>query len=322
MNILVTGGAGFIGSHLVDRLLERGHRVAVIDDLSTGCRGLAPDGAELHAIDLCDAAAGEAIDRLRPDAAFHLAAQTSVVRAMREPHQDARVNIRGTMLLLEHLARHRPRVLVNSSTGGAIYGEPDRLPADEDCTVRPTSPYGASKHAAETYCRIFCEGMATRHVSLRYGNVFGPRQSPAGEAGVIAIFADAMLRDRQPVIYGDGKQERDYVFVEDVVDANLRALDSDAEGVFNIGTGLGSAVSEVFAAVARETGCGKPPRHAPARAGEVQRIRLDASRAERVLGWRPRVSFEEGIRRTVEHLRAAGEESDGGTERSALDGSG
>ena len=304
MRILVTGGAGFIGSHLVDRLVADGHQVAVVDDLSTGMRSHVCPTATLHEADIRGPGLTAAFDQAKPEAVFHLAAQTSVIRSIRDPRSDAEVNILGTLEVVKQCMMRGVRQLVFSSTGGALYGDPARLPAAEALPPRPVSPYGASKLAAEAYVAAMCPPAGIRYTALRYGNVYGPRQNPSGEAGVIAIFASAMLRGGQPVIYGDGRQERDYVYVGDVVDANVRALESGGDMVVNIGTGEGTSVEQVFRAVAAETGYTGQPAYSEGRPGEVHRIHLDASLASAALDWRARIAFPEGIRRTVASFRA------------------
>ena len=259
-----------------------------------------------HQGDICDEDLSTVFEASAPDAVFHLAAQTSVVRSARDPVRDARVNVLGTLHVLQQAIAHGVQRFIFSSTGGALYGNPARLPATETLPPRPTSPYGASKLAAEAYLAALCPLAGIRYTALRYGNVYGPRQDPFGEAGVVAIFAQAMLRGARPVIFGDGSQERDYVFVSDVVEANLLALEARTDTICNIGTGEGISVRQVFDAVAAEANYQGNPAHAAERPGEVRRVHLDAGLAARELGWKPRVSFPEGIRRTV--LSFLGEE--------------
>ena len=308
MRAVVTGGAGFIGSNLVDALLERGDEVTVLDDLSTGRReNLEPAlaaGAELVDLDIRDAEAVIAVlERLRPRAVFHLAAQIDVRRSTRDPAFDARVNVEGTINLLQAALRARVARFVNTSTGGAIYGEARVLPAPEDHPVAPEAPYGQSKFAAEGYCELFrrLHGLST--VSLRYSNVYGPRQDPLGEAGVIAIFCGRLLAGERPTVFGDGLQTRDYVYVDDVVRANLLAVGSPAGGAFNIGRGVETTVLELVEALAPHARDGFEPEHAPARPGEVRHNALDSTRAEAELGWRATVGLDEGLERTLGSLR-------------------
>jgi UDP-glucose 4-epimerase len=308
MKTLVTGGAGFIGSNLVDALTARGDEVAVVDDLSTGRRqnldqALA-QGAELIELDIRDGQAlSDAVERVAPEAIFHLAAQIDVRKSVADPANDSRVNVEGTINVLRAALAHGVKRVINTSTGGAIYGEGQIIPAPEDHPVAPESPYGTSKFCAEQYCALFTRlhGMST--ISLRYGNVYGPRQDPLGEAGVIAIFCGKLLDGGRPTIFGDGEQTRDYVFVGDVVDANLRAVDSDATGSFNVGRGVQTSVLDIVNALAAHSSNGFEADHAPARSGEVQHIALDPSRTKAALGWEAQVDLEQGLARTLESLR-------------------
>jgi UDP-glucose 4-epimerase len=308
MKTLVTGGAGFIGSNLVDALVARGDDVAVIDDVSTGKRDnleqALADGAELIELDVRDAdAVSSALERVRPEVVFHLAAQIDVRRSVADPAHDSRVNVEGTINVLNAARASGARRVVNTSTGGAIYGEGQIIPAPEDHPVAPEAPYGLSKFCAENYCALFTRLHGLSTVSLRYGNVYGPRQDPLGEAGVIAIFCGKLLDGGRPKIFGDGKQTRDYVFVGDVVEANLRAADSDANGAFNVGRGVQTSVLDIVAALAIHSDNGFEADHAPARPGEVQHIALDASRSKAELGWQAQVDLDEGLARTLDSLR-------------------
>jgi UDP-glucose 4-epimerase len=307
MRAIVTGGAGFIGSNLVDALLERGDDVTVIDDLSTGKRenleGALSNGAKLAELDIRDAGAvAEAVEATRPEAIFHLAAQIDVRKSAADPANDARINVEGTINVLNAALASDVGRVVNTSTGGAIYGEGKILPAPEDHPVAPEAPYGQSKFCAEGYCALFkrLHGLST--VSLRYGNVFGPRQDPLGEAGVIAIFCGKLLAGERAIIFGDGLQTRDYVYVSDVVAANLAAVDSNSDGAFNIGTGKETSVLDIVEVLAAH-GDGFGADHAPERPGEVRQIYLDTSRAEGELGWQAKVDLKEGLERTLASLR-------------------
>jgi UDP-glucose 4-epimerase len=308
MKTLVTGGSGFIGSNLVDALVARGDDVAVIDDLSTGKRenleqALA-NGAELIELDVRDAeGVATAVKRLGPEAIFHLAAQIDVRKSVSDPAHDSRVNVEGTINVLNAAHAAGVRRVVNTSTGGAIYGEGQIIPAPEDHPVAPEAPYGLSKFCAENYCALFTRLHGLSTISLRYGNVYGPRQDPLGEAGVIAIFCGKLLEGGRPQIFGDGKQTRDYVFVGDVVDANLRAADSDATGPFNVGRGVQTSVLDIVEALAAQSANGFEADHAPARTGEVQHIALDASRSKAELGWEAQVDLDQGLARTLDSLR-------------------
>ena len=308
MRALVTGGAGFIGSNLVDALVGRGNQVTVIDDLSTGRRenleAALSNGAELVEQDVRDAGAvAAAFERTRPELVFHFAAQIDVRRSVAETAFDARVNVEGTINVLEAARGVGVRRIVNTSTGGAIYGEGRILPAPEDHPVAPEAPYGQSKFAAEGYCDLYARihGLAT--VSLRYGNVFGPRQDPLGEAGVVAIFCGRLLAGERPTIFGDGRQTRDYVYVGDVVEANLAAAHSEIAGPVNIGRGAPVSVLELVDALGRLAGRDLDPEFGPRRPGEVQDIHLDVARARAELGWEARVGVDEGLERTLGSLR-------------------
>jgi UDP-glucose 4-epimerase len=309
MHCLVTGGAGFIGSNLVDGLLARGDTVTVIDNLSSGKRSnldaALSAGARLHELDVTDADAVAAVfaDE-RPEVAFHLAAQIDVRYSVQTPAGDATTNILGTIALLEAARRAGTRRVVNTSTGGGLYGDADLLPTPESHRIAPLAPYGQSKLAAEGYCELYdrLHGLST--VSLRYGNVYGPRQDVHGEAGVVAIFCGALIDRRSPTVYGDGQQTRDWVEVSDVVAANLLAADSAISGPVNIGHGQETSVLQLLAALAEVSGDGAwaQPRFAPERAGEVRRSCLDVSRARSELGWEAAVSLNAGLRRILAGL--------------------
>jgi UDP-glucose 4-epimerase len=295
---IVTGGAGFIGSHVADALVARGDEVHVLDNLTHGSRENVPAAARLHEGDIrLDADA--VFDEARPQACFHLAAQADVRVSVEDPAYDADVNVVGTLRVLEAARRHGAKV-VFASTGGAIYGECE-VPAPEDAERRPLAPYGASKLAGEEYLATYDRLYGGGHVSLRYGNVYGPRQDPHGEAGVVAIFMGHLAGDGTPRIFGDGSQTRDYVFVGDVVDATLAALDHPG-GVLNVGTGVETSVLELYDAISRVSGVDREPELAPPRLGELQRSVLDPGLAERELGWRPRHSLEAGLRATWEWM--------------------
>ena len=308
MKALVTGGAGFIGSNLVDALLARGDEVTVLDDISTGKRenleqALA-NGAQLEVVDVRDAGAVSLlVSRTKPDVIFHLAAQIDVRKSVADPAADARTNVEGTVNVLSAAQAHGVKRVVNTSTGGAIYGEGRQIPAPESHPVAPESPYGLSKFCAEQYCEIFTRLHGLSTVSLRYGNVYGPRQDPLGEAGVVAIFCGKLLENDGAIIFGSGEQTRDYVFVDDVVDANLRAADSDATGPINIGLGQEKSVLDIVEVLNAHAENGFEPEHAAERPGEVQHIALDPSRAREELGWEAKVELDEGLKRTLDSLR-------------------
>jgi UDP-glucose 4-epimerase len=307
MRALVTGGAGFIGSNLVDALLERGDEVTVIDDLSTGRRenleGAIGNGAPLVELDIRDAeAVSAAVAAATPEVVFHLAAQIDVRKSVADPGADARINIEGTINVLNAALAAGVRRVVNTSTGGAIYGEGKILPAPEDHPVAPEAPYGQSKFGAEGYCELFKRLYGLSTVSLRYGNVFGPRQDPLGEAGVIAIFCGKLLEGGRATVFGDGLQTRDYVYVGDAVAANLAAAESNSDGAFNIGTGRETSVLDIVEALGPQ-GDGFGADHAPERPGEVRHIYLDTSRARGELGWEAKVDLQEGLELTLASLR-------------------
>ena len=313
MRALVTGGAGFIGSNLVDALLDRGDEVTVVDDLSTGRRvnlsGAVERGIDLQEADIRDGPRLAAIvAAARPDIVFHLAAQIDVRRSIDDPAFDATVNVVGTINVLEAARQAGVSRLINTSTGGAIYGDADVMPTPETVEPRPMAAYGQSKYCAERYCGWYGRLYGMEAVTLRYGNVYGPRQDPKGEAGVIAIFAGRLLDGRRPTIYGDGLQTRDYTFVGDIVAANLAAAaHPEAHGEYNVGTGVESTVLDVVAAL-REAGGegheGFEPEFSPARAGEVQRSSLDVTRARSELGFTASTSLVEGMRATLDAVRA------------------
>jgi len=307
MRALVTGGAGFIGSNLVDALLARGDRVTVVDDLSTGKQanltGAIAAGAELHVLDIRDAerlAAAAA-----PDAIFHLAAQIDVRKSVDDPAWDATINVGGTINVLQAAHRHGVARVVNSSTGGAIYGDAQTLPSPETETPLPEAAYGQSKLAAEGYLGLYERLYGLSSVTLRYGNVYGPRQDPLGEAGVIAIFCGCLATGRQPTIFGDGKQTRDYVYVGDVVGANLLAVTSDASGPINIGTSRETSVLELVGVLGELAGVDDfTANFAPPRLGELARSCLDVGRARELLGWEPAVTIRDGLRMTLDASQA------------------
>jgi UDP-glucose 4-epimerase len=304
MRILVTGGAGFIGSHIVDAFLAAGHPVTVVDDLSAGRRENVPSQARFHQFDLTDAAALERLFREeRPEVVCHQAAQKSVRISVEDPAADATTNIIGTLRLLEQCRRNSVEHVLFASTGGAVYGDTEQIPTPEEHPARPVSPYGIAKLSVEHYLYYYQHQYGLAYTALRYANVYGPRQDPHGEAGVVAIFVERLLAGQTATIYGDGGQTRDYVYVGDVAAANVRALETRATGAFNIGTGIETSVNDLYAALAEVVGVRQPPRYAPARPGEQRRSAVDASRAADLLGWRPRVSLAEGLRLTVEQFR-------------------
>ena len=300
---LVTGGAGFIGSHMVDRLLNEGFRVVIVDDLSSGKLKNVNHHATFHHMSITQPSLLDVFNREKPDLVFHMAAQSSVSRSTKEPMLDAEVNVLGTLRLLDAARRSGVEKIIYSCTGGALYGEPVSVPSPDDTPVVPISPYGMSKFIAEQYMEFYRRQYLVDFTSLRYGNVYGPRQAPDGEAGVIAIFIAAMLNGKRPVIFGDGNQERDFVAVDDVIEANMAAIDRGSGKAMNIATGELTSVNRIFELLKEITGFRWDAEHAPARAGDVYRISLDCSLAARELGWTPQTDLADGLARTVEHLK-------------------
>ncbi len=304
MRVIVTGGAGFIGSHLADALLERGDEVLVIDDLSTGERANLNPAAEFAQLDIRGPEVAGLVTRWRPQAISHHAAQMSVSRSVREPIFDAEVNVLGSLNLLE-AARQSEARFTFASTGGALYGDADILPTPETTPAWPVSPYGVSKLAFEHYLHCYGAEHGLSYAALRYANVYGPRQNPHGEAGVVAIFCKALLGDGVARINGDGRQTRDYVYVRDVVRANLLAIDAPATvGHFNVGTGRQTDVNTLFRLLTERLGVRAPEAHGPARPGEQRTSALDSSLIGERLGWRPQTSLEEGLQETADWFRA------------------
>ncbi|MGI5819917.1 MAG: NAD-dependent epimerase/dehydratase family protein [Armatimonadota bacterium] len=304
MKILVTGGAGFIGSNLVDRYIAEGHEVAIVDNLATGRRSNINPDASFHEVSITDEdALAEVFARERPEVVNHHAAQMDVRRSVAEPQFDAQTNVIGTINVLEAAREFEARKLIFASTGGAIYGDSEIVPTPEDAPLQPISHYGTSKRAGELYFQLYGRLYGTAYTILRYANVFGPRQNPKGEAGVNAIFANMMLRGETPTIFGTGDKTRDYVFVGDVVEANVLALERGEGETLNIGTGLQTTDQEVYDAVAAAVGFPEPPIYGDERPGDVRHSCIDASLAREILGWAPTVEFREGVRRTVDYQR-------------------
>ena len=309
MRALVTGGAGFIGSNVVDALIERGDEVTILDNLSTGKREnieqALSNGAVFKEADFREAdVARSIVDEAKPEVIFHLGAQIDVRRSVADPAYDATINVIGTINMLTAAHEAGVRRFVNSSTGGAIYGEGRVIPAPETHPEEPEAGYGQSKLAAEGYLGLFHRLHGLSAVSLRYGNVYGPRQDPMGEAGVVAIFCGKLVEGGTPTVFGDGMQTRDYVYVGDVVSANLAAADSDAVGSFNIGLGVQSTVMDIVELLGKLGGRDDfKAEHAPDRPGEIQHIALDATRAREEFGWEPKVQLEEGLERTLASIK-------------------
>jgi UDP-glucose 4-epimerase len=303
MRILVTGGAGFIGSHIVEAYLAAGHEVRVIDNLATGRRSNLPREVRLHEVDIHAREAEEIFADFRPEVVNHLAAQASVKVSSSDPVFDLEVNGAGTARIAQLAAANGARKLIYASSGGTVYGNPEALPVAETHPIRPVSYYGASKYCGEVYVEMAGRTSDLDYTILRYGNAFGPRQDPQGEAGVVAIFTGLMLAGRPCVIDGDGEQRKDYIYVGDIARANVLALEKGSGGVFNIGTGEGITVNRIWKALHEATGNTIEPQHGPPRPGDVRNFWLDCSRAKAELRWAPQTSFEEGIRLTVASFR-------------------
>jgi UDP-glucose 4-epimerase len=306
MKILVTGGAGFIASHIVDAYIQLGHEVYVIDDFSTGQRRNLNPSAKVFNLDIADPKAAKSIAEIKPDVLNHHAAQMDVRRSVADPAFDARVNIIGFINLLEALKDVGVKKVIFSSSGGAVYGDREPIPATEEHETLPLSPYGVSKLTGELYLGYYHLAFGLPYVALRYANVYGPRQSTQGEAGVVAIFISQLLAGKSPVINGDGKQTRDYVFVGDVVRANVAALDAQYVGAVNIGTGKETDVVTLCKSLRDGVGSAVEAIHGPAKFGEQRRSCLETSLAEKVLGWMPEVSLNEGLQQTIAYYREAG----------------
>ena len=299
MRVLLSGGAGFIGSHVADQLLARGHEVAVVDNLSSGKRENVPEGAIFYERDIREGCA-EVFEEFRPETLCHQAAQIDVRRSVREPDFDAEINVLGTIRLLENCIRYSVEKVVFASTGGAIYGEQYEFPAPEEHPLYPVSPYGVSKLAGERYLHFYHAQYGLGYAALRYGNVYGPRQDPHGEAGVVAIFCGNLAAGRTSTIYGTGEQTRDYVYVGDVARANVLALEGEVlPGAYNIGTGIETSVNQLYEALRQISGKDLPAEYGPARPGEQARSSIDPSKAARILGWRPETELAAGLKHTL-----------------------
>lgn len=302
MKVMVTGGAGFIGSHIVDSLVEAGHRVSVVDDLSTGRFENINPGVNFYHLGVESAGFGEAVDRERPEAVIHQAAQVDVQRSLKEPLADAEINILGAINLLEACRRFNVGKVIYASSA-AVYGNPAYLPVDEKHQVEPQSPYGASKHTVEHYLRIYSEIYGVRHTVLRYANVYGPRQDASGEGGVVAIFVNKLLDGEAPKIFGDGEQTRDFIYVNDVAAANLAALRGGDGAVLNASTGAGLSVNSLYHMIKKITGSSLEPVYSPPRPGDITHSYLSNDKAAGVISWRPSFTLEEGLRETVEFYK-------------------
>ena len=310
MKILVTGGAGFIGSHVAGALVEAGHQVHVLDDFSSGKEENVPEQATLHRMDVRSDQVADLFNEERFDVMVHHAAQMDVRKSVADPRFDASINVIGFLNLMEAGRASGLKKVVFASTGGAIYGEPDFTPQSEDHPLRPLSPYGITKLCTERYLYYYKQQYGIDYVALRYANVYGPRQNPHGEAGVVAIFTQRLLGGQQPVIYGDGEQTRDYVFVGDVVRANLAALDYEGSGVFNVGTAAETSVNDLFRLVREKADPDAPEQHSEAKPGEQKRSVLDYQRTQQELGWSPQTPLTDGLEQTVGWFRARAAQSE------------
>ena len=303
MKILVTGGAGFIGSHIVDRLISEGHEVSVIDNLSTGRIENLNRKAEFYKMDIVSPRIEKVFKKERPELICHLAAQMDVRKSVADPAYDAQTNIIGMLNLLENGMRYGTRRVIFASTGGAVYGEGGPIPTPETCPPGPVSPYGISKLTGEHYLFFYNVTYGLSYVALRYANVYGPRQDPFGEAGVVAIFAQKLLKNEQPVINGNGMQTRDYVYVDDVVDAVSSAIYSDISDILNVGTGIETSVNQLFRLLVEITGSSAREVYGPAKKGEQARSCLSYDKIKKALEWEPKVPLQEGLSRTVAFFR-------------------
>ncbi|HET9590326.1 MAG TPA: NAD-dependent epimerase/dehydratase family protein [Anaerolineales bacterium] len=306
--ILVTGGAGFIGSHVADLFITQGYEVVILDDLSTGHATNLNPAAKFYQMDIRSPQVREVLEAEKPDYISHHAAQMDVRRSVEQPLFDANVNILGSINILECAKEFKVKRFIYISTGGAAYGEPEQLPCDESHPVNPICPYGASKHTVEHYLYMYHVNYGLNYTVLRYPNVFGPRQDPHGEAGVVAIFTGKMLAGEQVVINGDGNQTRDFVYVGDCARANHLALTIDhRSGIYNLGWGRPTSINEIFSTLAKITGYTLPAQHGPAKVGETRHIYLDASKINRDLDWAPAVPLEEGLEKTVAYFKTSKE---------------
>ena len=297
--ILITGGAGFIGSHLADKLIEQGHQVVIVDNLSTGRKENLNPKAKFYELDIASLELSNLFKIEKPEAVFHLAAQIDVRKSVADPVEDARTNILGSLNLLENCKKFNIKKIIFISTGGAIYGDADIVPTPETHPALPVSPYGVAKLSIEKYLNYYYQIFGLNYTVLRLANIYGPRQDPLGEAGVVAIFCNKLLKNEQPIIYGDGKQTRDYVFVEDVVNAGILALKQDKIGIFNVGTEKETSVNELFQKLTEVMDLKIEPIYKPSRTGEQQRSCLDYSKIKQELGWEAKYSLEQGLSKTI-----------------------
>lgn len=303
MKVLVTGGAGFIGSHVVDRLVLEGHEAVVVDNLVTGKRRNINRAARFYKMDIQSWRLERVFRNERPNVVMHLAAQMDVRKSVEDPMFDAQVNVLGTLNVLQQAVKHGVRKVIFSSSGGAIYGEQETYPAPETHVLKPLSPYGLSKLCGEQYLSYFQRVSGLQAVSLRYANVYGPRQDPEGEAGVVAIFIQKMLNNEQAVINGNGRQTRDFVFVDDVVEANLAMMGQETQGTFNVGTGVETSINDLFSILVQHTGANCKEVHGPAKKGEQARSVIDNTKMRHEVSWEPKADLSEGLKKTVEYFK-------------------
>lgn len=303
MKILVTGGAGFIASQIADAFINEGHQVTIVDDLSSGFQKNINPKTKFVKANICDKNLSQLFEKEKFDVINHHAAQMDVRRSVKDPEFDATTNILGTINLLQNAIKYKVKKFMFASTGGAVYGEQEYFPADEKHPTQPRSPYGISKLAVEKYIHFYNAEYGLKYSILRYANIYGPRQNPFGEAGVVAIFSTKLLKGDQPIINGDGKQTRDYVFVGDVVKANLLALNDEANDIYNVGTEIETDVNQLFHYINSITGAGKEEKHGPAAPGEQMRSVITNNKLFNKFGWRPETKIEDGLKATVEHFR-------------------
>jgi len=308
--ILVTGGAGFIGSHLVDALIEKGHKVVVVDNLSTGKKENINKKAKFYKIDICSPKIGEIFKKEKPEICFHFAAQINVRKSVEDPIFDAKVNILGSLNVIQNFINSQKSKIKNlkfifASTGGAIYGDATKIPTPENYPANPISPYGIAKLTVENYLKFYKENFGLKFISLRFSNVYGPRQDPKGEAGVVAIFIEKLLKGERPIIFGNGNQTRDFIFVEDVVSACLKTMEyKGKKEIFNIGTGIETSINELYKIISELLKTKIKPKYAPQKPGDLKRSCLDISLTKKELKWVSKFSLKEGLQKTIESLKS------------------